>query len=255
MESSFRLLLQKNVLNAQGGHPKEPPHEHHDLVGKDLPPPEREKTAGKLPPIQHDTITRPCSRIAALDPPQIKAGGPHGSRTNAYWRYSTTYGGTSESFQNSCVQESPAVWRSDSGGDRYDVRMRASQENDLHEQETRRLLGVLEQKNRELSELMAHEPSEDMSIKNLDQVNGSEGVLTARAAVVAAKRQLDAHVTAPKHLVRNYRILESESGEELDHFTDDYEIAPWTAAQRMRMRSINHYVLQEQQPDGTWVTY
>lgn len=122
--------------------------------------------------------------------------------------------------------------------------MRASEEHDLHNHETRRLLGVLEQKDRQLAGLIAGDPG-----------GSAEAVLSANDDVTAARRALDEHVTRSTHFVRNYRILDLDSGKEMDHFTVDYEVAPWTANRLMAAKHIRRYDLQEQQWDGSWLSY
>lgn len=128
--------------------------------------------------------------------------------------------------------------------------MRASQENDLHAEKTRRLILALEQKNQELVEALSQEPSGDPAPSDY-----SERVLSARQAVDAARHALTSHVTAPKQHARNYRIIDPKSGLELDTFASDFEVAPWTANQRMTKRFIGEFALQEQQPDGSWLSY
>ncbi|WP_217496165.1 hypothetical protein [Arthrobacter sp. 24S4-2] len=110
----------------------------------------------------------------------------------------------------------------------------------MHDDETRRLMRVLEQKERELAGLTPTEWG---------------AVSAAQEAVVAARSALNEHATRSKHFVRNYRIFDLDSGAELDRFTMDYEVAPWTASKRMAEKLIQRYDLQEQQGDGTWLSY
>lgn len=139
---------------------------------------------------------------------------------------------------------------------RYDVRMRASEEHRSHDEETRQLISALEQKDRQLAEVMAAEPGGTAAMENRTVlVSHNKDVKSASEAVVEARKALDEHVKKSTHFVRNYRIIDPNSGADLDSFTVDYEVAPWAASKRMAGKQISHYDLQEQQPDGTWLPY
>lgn len=134
--------------------------------------------------------------------------------------------------------------------------MRASEAHIRHNEETDRLMAGLRQKNRELVELANAEPGGAAAIENgTVLVTRNEALLAAGEAVQVARERLDEHVKGPTHFVRKYRILDIEDGSKLDHFTVDYELAPWSASKRMGEKQISRYNLQEQLPDGTWVSY
>lgn len=139
---------------------------------------------------------------------------------------------------------------------RYHVCMRASEAHRRHNEETDRLIGTLRQKDREFAEIAAAEPGGPAAMKDhAVLVTRSEALLAAGETVSAARRALDEHVQKSTHFVRNYRILDLKDGSEIDHFTIDYELAPWHASKRMGAKQISQYNLQEQLPDGTWVPY
>lgn len=121
--------------------------------------------------------------------------------------------------------------------------MRAAEEHSQHNDETLRLLGLLEQKQREEARLKTEEPADGKKVS------------VAREAVEAARAALKGHATKAIDFVRDYRILDRQSGAELDRFTADYEVAPWTASKLMADKLVKRYDLQEQQPDGTWLPY
>lgn len=134
--------------------------------------------------------------------------------------------------------------------------MRASEEHKRHNEETDRLIGLLKQKERELAALAAAEPVGTAAMKiHIVLVTRNEALLAAGEAVVATRTALAEHVRKSTHLVRNYRILDVEEGSELDHFTEDYELAPWNASKRMGEKQISSYNLEEQLPDESWVSY
>ncbi|WP_156642494.1 hypothetical protein [Arthrobacter sp. B6] len=134
--------------------------------------------------------------------------------------------------------------------------MRASEAYRRYNDETDRLIGMLLQKERELAERVAAEPGGAAAIKDRSVlVHSNEDLRSAAAAVLAARKALGEHSQQSTHFVRNYKILDLESGEELDSFTVDHELAPWNASKRMKEKQISRYDLQEQLPDGTWVPY
>ncbi|MFE4543438.1 hypothetical protein [Arthrobacter sp. NPDC056727] len=129
--------------------------------------------------------------------------------------------------------------------------MRASEEHHRHDEQTHELLRVLEQKSQEMSDITASElDGAETMLKDRN-----EALVAAQEEVVAVRAELDRHVGSSTNFVRNYRVLDLQNGEELERFTTDYEVAPWTAAKRMAGRKIQHYDLQEQQPDGAWLPY
>ncbi|MHA7289656.1 hypothetical protein ACX80V_08435 [Arthrobacter sp. MDT3-24] len=139
---------------------------------------------------------------------------------------------------------------------RYDVAMRASEEHDRHNEETRRLLGVLEQEDRALADIMAAEAGMAAAMNNGGlRATHFKDAMAAEAAVIAVRKALTEHIKSTTHLVRNYRILDLHSGAALDEFTVDYEVAPWEASKRMAAKQVHKYDLQEQQPDGSWLSY
>lgn len=139
---------------------------------------------------------------------------------------------------------------------RYYVCMRATEAYRRYNDETVRLIGMLQQKERELAEKVAVEPGGTAAIKDPSVlVHSNEDLRSAGEAVLAARKALDEHSQQTTHFVRNYKILDLESGEELDSFTVDHELAPWNASKRMKEKRISRYDLQEQLPDGTWVPY
>ncbi|WP_146072579.1 hypothetical protein [Arthrobacter sp. 4R501] len=134
--------------------------------------------------------------------------------------------------------------------------MRASEEHNKHNDETRRLLGLLEQKNRELADTIAEESGGTASRANgVASVSSNKDVLAAGVAVGDVRKALDDHVRRSTHFVRNYKIVDLQSGVALEEFTVDYELAPWTASKRMAKKQVYKYDLQEQQPDGSWLSY
>jgi hypothetical protein len=134
--------------------------------------------------------------------------------------------------------------------------MRASEAYRRHNDETDRLIGVFQQKERELAEKLNAELGGAEAIANHSVlVHSNADIRAAGEAVLAARQSLDEHSRKSINFIRNYKILDLNSGAELDSFTVDHEMAPWHASKRMGEKQISRYDLQEQLPDGTWVSY
>lgn len=131
----------------------------------------------------------------------------------------------------------------------YDVGMRASEENDAYNEKTGRLLQALEQNSQLLASLLRMydgaraDISDDALKQHVDE---------ARMNVAKARLALSEHVTSPTHLSRRYRVINSDTGLDIDSFTEDFEVARWTAIQRMTESAATTFELLELQPDGTW---
>lgn len=131
--------------------------------------------------------------------------------------------------------------------------MRASEQHRRHNQETKRLIDIHEQAVKKV-EKMASSEGRDVS-KSQPWVTSDGALASAAEAVLEARSALDRHLSQSTAFIRNYRILGSEDSSELSRFTVVYEQAPLMAQKQMRERGIVEYRLQEEQPEGGWVSY
>lgn len=140
------------------------------------------------------------------------------------------------------------------GGSLRFVAMRASEQHKQHNKIHGELLGNLELRQQELYTLVPGGEAAFHRGKPVVAPAGGE-VEKAALAVRAAQATVDAHIRIELTHVRAYRIVDLDGEQEHGRFTDEYFLAPKRAAALMLEKQISQYDLQEQLPDGTWVSY